>query len=96
MVGWELMPPKASGVSQCHQCIVKTIKPLEDFTRRRKTKTLRSVGLTMVNVFDQLQMKMLYLNTPFRPIVEIFTIAMKGGQLSVDFDAFLFVSPLLP
>ena len=72
------------------------IQPLVDFTRRRKAKTLLSAGLTKVNVFDQLQMKMLYLNTPSRPIIEILTIAMKGVQLSVDFDPFLFVSPLLP
>ena len=66
-----------------------------DFNRRRKTKTLLSVDLTMVNVFDQLQMKM-YLNTPSRPTIEVFTIALKGVQLSVDFYPFLFVSPLLP
>ena len=74
---------------------MKKIKPLVDFTRRRKTKTLLSVGLTMVNVFDQLQMKM-YLNTPSRPIIEIFTIAMNGVQPSVDFDPILFVYLLLP
>ena len=33
---------------------------------------------------------------PSWPILEIFTIAMNAVQLSVDFDPFLFVSPLLP
>lgn len=90
------MPPKASGMCQCHERIMKQIQPLVDFTERRKTKSHFSVGLPKVNVFDELQTKMLYLYTPYRPILEIFTIAMKGFQLSVDFDPFLFVSPLLP
>ena len=55
------MLPKASSVCQCHECIMKTIKPLVAFTRLRKTKTSLSVSLTMVNVFDELQMKILNL-----------------------------------
>ena len=62
-------------------CIMKKLQPLAEFARRRKTKTLLSVGPTKVDVFDQLEVKLLYLHTPSRPSVEISTIAMSGVQL---------------
>jgi len=58
------MPPEGSDVCQWYECIMKKVQPLVEFTRRRKTKTLHSVGLTKVKIFYQLQMKILHLHTP--------------------------------